>query len=70
MITRKNFGSNYQHFDRDKPFPVGIVTERRNATNPNHLIRQGAATFGPSTPRLMMDPLDPATWQRPYQFTT
>ena len=70
MIMRPNFGLNYQGYDKTKPPPVGFIVERRNATNRNHLIRGGVSTFGPATPRLMMDPLDPSTWQRPYQFTT
>ena len=29
----------------------------------------GAQWFQPVKPKLMMDPSDPATWQRPYVFT-
>jgi hypothetical protein len=70
MITRPNFGLNYQGYDAAKPPPVGYVTERHNAAPSSHLHRAGAPAFGPSTPRVMMDPLDPSTWQRPYIFTT
>ena len=70
MITRDNFGLNYQGYDASQAFPVGIVTERRNACFTGPLIRGGFQTIGPSTPRKMMDPLDPSTWQRQYVFTT
>jgi len=33
------------------------------------LIRGGGMAVTLRTPRLMMDPSDPSTWQRPYRFT-
>jgi hypothetical protein len=33
------------------------------------LITGGAPMLGMLKPRLMMDPSDPTTWQRPYRFT-
>lgn len=29
----------------------------------------GMVPLTPSYPKLMMDPSDPSTWQRPYRFT-
>jgi len=30
----------------------------------------GAPVLGMRKPKLMMDPRDPSTWQRPYRFTS
>ena len=42
--------------------PLGAVL-------PGTLITGGAQMLTPVKPRLMMDPSDPSTWQRRYQFT-
>lgn len=42
--------------------PAGVL-------QPGALITGGSLPLTPAKPSLMMDPSDPTTWQRPYQFT-
>ena len=70
MITRPDFGLNYQGYDRRKAPPDGFITERHNSARVNYLERGGHFTIASTQERVMMDPLDPSTWQRPYVFTT
>lgn len=69
MITRDHFAMNYHGYDPAQPFPVGVLAAPRNRAPANVLIRQPTPVLGPAQPHLMMDPLDPSTWQRPYRFT-
>jgi hypothetical protein len=70
MITRPSFGLNYQGYDRRKAPPDGFITESHNKSPRNHVIRGGFQALSPGRQMKMMDPLDPSTWQRPYEFTT
>jgi hypothetical protein len=70
MMTRPHFGLPYSGYDASKPPPLGFITEPHNAHQPRAMYRAGFQSFTPAQPRLMMDPLDPSTWQRPYVFTT
>lgn len=70
MITRRHFGWSYGGYDAAKPPPLGFTTPpaqrwRGNGT----LARGGGLAVSMLPPRLMMDPTNPATWQRPYRFT-
>jgi hypothetical protein len=70
MITRPNFGLNYQGYDPRKAPPDGYITAPHNKSPSNHVIRGGFQSIMARSQRVMMDPLDPSTWQRPYEFTT
>jgi hypothetical protein len=70
MITRPHFARTYSGCDPVLPPPLCFTTAYANrAPEQGGLIRYGAPRAMLGTPRLMMDPKDPATWQRPYLFT-
>jgi hypothetical protein len=70
MITRAHFARNYSGCDPTLPPPLCFQVPRANrAPAQGGLIRYGAPKAMLGKPRLMMDPKDPATWQRPYRFT-
>ncbi|MDA8323852.1 MAG: hypothetical protein M0030_29140 [Actinomycetota bacterium] len=68
MITRRHFALPYTGYDATLPPPLGFMTAPRNSHVPRRMIRGGGMSVHLATPRLMADPSNPATWQRPYIF--
>ena len=70
MITRAHFARNYGAVDPTLPPPLCFTVPAANrAPTQGGLYRGGIPPVSLSPPKLMMDPHDPATWQRPYLFT-
>jgi len=69
-ITRSHFALNYSGQDPDLPPPLcWTVPAANRAPAQAGLARAGVPSLAPPVPHLMADPSDPATWQRPYEFT-
>jgi len=70
-ITRQHFALNYSGCDAELPPPLcWTVPAANRAPAQAGLIRGGFPSIAPGAPHLMADPSDPATWQRPYLFST
>lgn len=70
MITRQHFARNYGAIDPSLPPPLCFTVPAENrAPVQGGLVRSGMPRMILIPPRLMMDPKDPSTWQRPYRFT-
>lgn len=70
MITRR-YGFKHQAMTYDGALPpplcFTVPAGHRRACGP--MFVSAIPPFQPAKPRLMMDPSDPSTWQRPYVFT-
>jgi hypothetical protein len=53
----------------DLPPPLCFTTPAGDRGAEGPLIRTGGLAVTLRTPKLMMDPSDETTWQRPYRFT-
>jgi hypothetical protein len=70
QVTRQHFALNYSGNDASLPPPLCFTVPAKNrAPRQGGLVRGGVNPIRPSAPNVMMEPSDPATWQRPYQFT-
>jgi len=71
QVTRQHFALNYSGFDPTQPPPLcWTVPAANRAPAQAGLARGGVQSLAPSQPNGMADPSDPATWQRPYVFTS
>jgi hypothetical protein len=72
MITRrtgfKHQATSATAGDAALPPPLCFTVPAGQAVNAAAPQRGGAQMFAPAKPKLMMDPSDPSTWQRPYEF--
>jgi hypothetical protein len=70
MITRTWEWSPYP-WNKAYPVPLcfTIPAGNRSMVRPGYLATGGALRFIPPRQKLMMDPTDQSTWQRPYRFT-
>jgi hypothetical protein len=85
MITRPGFPQTYQVYTTVKggfppgwetTVPPGMLMGRSGKASwdpqagPQYpIVRFAPVGFTLGRPKLMMDPSDPSTWQRPYVFT-
>jgi hypothetical protein len=69
MITRKNFGCTYKAGDWVGRSGKASWDPSSGPAQRTGSIPAGVLPFGPARPRVMMDPSNPETWQRPYVFT-
>lgn len=71
MITRRTgFKHQATTYDPALPPPLcfTVPASKKRATGPLFVSRISGLHM--AKPRLMMDPSDPTTWQRPYVFTS
>ena len=57
-------------FDPALPPPLCFTEPAGAPRAGGPIIRQGGMRVTLRTPKLMMDPSDPTTWQRAYRFTS
>jgi hypothetical protein len=69
MITRPGFSSDNLDYLPGLPPPLCFTVPAANPRARGQLHRWAAAPVSLGTPRLMMDPSNPNTWQREYRFT-
>lgn len=70
MITR-TYAWAYSPYDAALPPPLGFVTHNTasHVDRRGRMHRGGVPSMMMGKPRIMMDPSDSSTWQRPYRFT-
>ena len=56
-------------YDAKLPPPLCFTEPDGDPWNAPAMVKAGAPALEPRQPKMMMDPSDPATWQRPYRFT-
>jgi hypothetical protein len=68
-ITR-SFAWSYDPYDAQLPPPLCFTVPARSPVRTSStLIVSPTPVVRSRKPKLMMDPSDPATWQRTYRFT-
>jgi len=55
-------------YDGTLPPPLCFTVPAGSRMETGAMIAGGALIVSPRKPKLMMDPLDRSTWQRPYRF--
>lgn len=56
-------------YQPDLPPPLCFTTPAGDRAPDGPLVRSGVPAVTLRAPKLMMDPSDETTWQRPYRFT-
>lgn len=56
-------------YDRTLPPPLCFTDPAGEPSGNAPMMRGGVTGLTPRPPKMMMDPTDRSTWQRPYRFT-
>ena len=67
--VKRSWAWTPEPYDPALPPPLCFTEPDGQKTNTRPLIRNSTLALSLRQPKLMMDPSDPTTWQRPYLFT-